>query len=67
MLLCLSMIGQTELWAQKKKKDKNSDKEKTESKEKSLINAGTLSGFKFRAIGPALTSGRISDFAVNPE
>lgn len=67
MLLCLSMLGQTELWAQKKKKDKNSDKEKTESKEKSLINSGTLSGFKFRAIGPALTSGRISDFAVNPQ
>lgn len=25
-----------------------------------------LSGLKFRSIGPALTSGRISDFAVNP-
>ncbi|MFZ5971013.1 MAG: WD40/YVTN/BNR-like repeat-containing protein [Bacteroidota bacterium] len=26
----------------------------------------SLSGLKFRSIGPALTSGRISDFAVNP-
>src|SRR5690349_2680109 len=26
----------------------------------------SLSGLKFRAIGPALTSGRIADFAVNP-
>lgn len=27
----------------------------------------SLSALKFRAIGPALTSGRISDFAVNPD
>src|SRR5688572_16511978 len=27
----------------------------------------SLSGLKFRSIGPALTSGRISDFAVNPK
>ncbi|HRX00282.1 MAG TPA: glycosyl hydrolase, partial [Cyclobacteriaceae bacterium] len=26
----------------------------------------SLSGLKFRSIGPALTSGRIADFAVNP-
>lgn len=27
----------------------------------------SLSGLKFRSVGPAITSGRISDFAVNPE
>jgi photosystem II stability/assembly factor-like uncharacterized protein len=27
----------------------------------------SLSGLKFRSIGPAFTSGRISDFAVNPD
>ena len=27
----------------------------------------TLSGLKWRSIGPALTSGRIADFAVNPQ
>ncbi len=27
----------------------------------------SLSGLKFRNIGPAVTSGRISDFAINPE
>ncbi|MEM7107756.1 MAG: glycosyl hydrolase [Bacteroidota bacterium] len=27
----------------------------------------SLSGLKFRSIGPAITSGRISDFAVNPD
>lgn len=33
----------------------------TEKKEET-----SLAGLKFRSIGPALTSGRISDFAVNP-
>ncbi|MBD3413836.1 MAG: glycosyl hydrolase [Candidatus Aminicenantes bacterium] len=33
----------------------------------SLINAATLSGLKFRSIGPAFTSGRIADFAFNPK
>lgn len=31
------------------------------------IPADVLSGLKFRSIGPAKTSGRISDFAVNPD
>ncbi|MCB1050777.1 MAG: glycosyl hydrolase [Acidobacteria bacterium] len=30
------------------------------------LTADVLSGLKFRALGPALTSGRISDFAVDP-
>lgn len=30
------------------------------------LNSGTFSNLKFRSIGPAVTSGRISDFAVNP-
>jgi len=30
------------------------------------LNASTFSGLELRCIGPALTSGRISDFAVNP-
>lgn len=29
--------------------------------------SGTLSGLAFRSIGPAVTSGRIGDFAVNPQ
>ena len=31
------------------------------------LSSGTLSGMKFRALGPAMTSGRIADIAVNPE
>ncbi len=35
-------------------------------KEKDPLVSGTFSGLKFRSIGPAFTSGRIADFAVNP-
>ena len=31
------------------------------------MSSGTFSGLKWRSIGPALMSGRIGDFAVNPE
>jgi hypothetical protein len=42
--------------------DKKGKKDKKETKYKS----STFSGLKFRNIGPALTSGRIADIAVNP-
>ncbi|MFY0625775.1 MAG: glycosyl hydrolase [Reichenbachiella sp.] len=32
-----------------------------------IIQKTNFSGLKFRSVGPALTSGRISDFAVNPD
>lgn len=67
IILCISLFCSTDVLAQKKKKDKNKEEAKTEKKDKDALNSGTLSGLKFRAIGPALTSGRISDFAVNPE
>lgn len=31
------------------------------------MNSGAFAGLAFRSIGPAVTSGRISDFAVNPK
>jgi photosystem II stability/assembly factor-like uncharacterized protein len=42
--------------------------EKPEKPEKSKpgLNADTLAGLALRALGPALTSGRIADFAVDP-
>ncbi len=46
----------------KKRTDKKS---KAETKD-TLINSSLVSGLKFRGIGPAFTSGRIGDFAVNP-
>ncbi|MEO0471765.1 MAG: glycosyl hydrolase, partial [Bacteroidota bacterium] len=48
---------------QKKKKSKSVE---SETKITSTIPASTLSGLKLRNIGPALTSGRVADFAVNP-
>ena len=35
-------------------------------KQNDTITSGQVSGLKWRSIGPAFTSGRIADFAVNP-
>lgn len=51
MAICLPAISQ---------KKSNTDESKTE------VNSSLVSGLKFRNIGPALMSGRISDIAVNP-
>ncbi len=45
-------------------KEKKRDKEEKETE--ALIDGDRLSGLKWRSIGPAMTSGRIADFAVNP-
>ncbi|OFX19774.1 MAG: glycosyl hydrolase [Bacteroidetes bacterium GWA2_31_9b] len=42
-------------------------KKEDPKKEEPTIKSELLSGLKFRNIGPAFTSGRIADFAVNPE
>lgn len=42
-------------------------KKEVPTKEKELVTSSTVSALKFRSIGPALTSGRIADFAVNPK
>ncbi len=42
-------------------------KEKDADKKSDTIKSGDVSGLKFRSIGPAFTSGRIADFAVNPK
>lgn len=48
--------------AQKSKKNK-----KAETETQDALSKLSLNTFKFRSIGPALTSGRIADLAVNPE
>lgn len=40
--------------------------QKNDKKEKDKLTSSTFSGLKFRNIGPAWNSGRIADFAVNP-
>jgi len=41
-------------------------KKKKEEKSNGWMSSSTFSGLKFRSIGPAYTSGRIADFAINP-
>ena len=42
-------------------------KNKPVEQEKDSLKSSTFSGLQFRNIGPAFTSGRIADFAVNPD
>ncbi|MFT5903492.1 MAG: photosystem II stability/assembly factor-like uncharacterized protein [Flammeovirgaceae bacterium] len=57
--LILSLFMVIGLSAQKKDKSESEE-------EKPRYEASAYSGLKFRSIGPALTSGRIADIAVNP-
>ncbi|MGB0403618.1 MAG: VPS10 domain-containing protein [Salibacteraceae bacterium] len=41
------------------------EKDDSEKKDDSKLNSGALSTFSFRAVGPALTSGRVADIAIN--
>jgi len=60
VLLALAIVfSPVELGAQKKK---SKEEEKIEG-----IDSGLLSGLKWRSIGPAMASGRVADFAVNPQ
>ncbi|MCD4696323.1 MAG: hypothetical protein K8S16_08805 [Bacteroidales bacterium] len=58
LVLVFALAFQPETSFAKKSKDKE---EKSDT-----IKSGDVSGLKFRSIGPAFTSGRIADFAVNP-
>ena len=59
-LLITLLLSSANLFAQK------GDSKKDTKKEESVIKSDLISGLKFRSIGPAYTSGRIADFAVNP-
>jgi len=61
-LIILLVLVSSVAFAQKKKKAKDSPKEET-----SLLTSSVVSGLEFRNIGPALTSGRIADFAVRED
>ena len=56
ILLIALIIFSSNAYSQKKKKEKNNPLDET-----------SVSALKWREVGPALTSGRISDLAVNPE
>ena len=59
LLLLVMLIGFSPVEAKKKK-------EKEEEK-KSELKSSLFNGLKWRSIGPAFVSGRISDFAVDPD
>ena len=46
---------------------KKEEKEKKEEEPKEFISSSLVNGLKWRSIGPAWASGRIADFAVNPD
>jgi photosystem II stability/assembly factor-like uncharacterized protein len=58
IILLAVLITSTYMLAQ------NDDDEK--DKDKSPYSSSTFNGLKFRLLGPAITSGRVTDFAVNP-
>lgn len=58
-LLIIAIMANGSLFAQKKKAKQEN--------EKYFVNSKMLSALKFRSIGPAMISGRISDLAINPE
>ncbi len=55
--LAILFVFTTSAYAQKKKAAEKAD----------TLKSSAFSGMKFRSIGPAYASGRIADFAVNPE
>ena len=59
LLLIVSLILTQETYAKEKNKDQEKEEQGIESK--------VFNGMKWRSIGPAFTSGRIADFAVNPD
>jgi len=53
--------------AQKKKENEKKEDKKDKVEKITSLNSSTYSGLKFRNIGPAYASGRIADFAINPQ
>ena len=67
LLISVFLLYGPDIFSQKTKKPKGSDELEASAKEvKTGFDTVDLSGLKFRSLGPGLTSGRISDFAVDP-
>ncbi len=64
LFLVVVFLQPSPLMGQKKKKK---EKEENAIEVKSNLEELSIPGLKFRCVGPAFTSGRISDFAVNPD
>lgn len=73
LLIAVILFSGSDAIAQKTKSQKVSAKKETSKKESSkqetksdTLKSSVFSGLKWRSIGPAFTSGRIADFAINP-
>lgn len=69
MLSMFACLGSTATAQQKDQKDQKAQaatKARQDAESKDRLVTGTFSGLRFRGIGPALTSGRIGDLAVDP-
>ena len=62
-VLLFALLFSTFTFAQESEKTE----EKENSTEKTALNSGVLSALKFRSVGPALTSGRVADMAIDPQ
>jgi len=72
LLIAVFLLSLTVSAQEKKGEPRGEKKAKTEKKVKdekkdSTMSSSLVGGLKFRSIGPAFTSGRIADFAVNPK
>ncbi len=63
LLAAVILFSGSDAIAQKSKAKKESAKQEVKS---DTLKSSTFSGLKWRSIGPAFTSGRIADFAINP-
>jgi len=64
MLIAVMLFTGSAAFAQKAKAKKETAKQETKS---DTLKSSSFGGLKWRSIGPAFTSGRIADFAVNPD
>jgi len=62
-LVILALLLHADIYAQRKGKRNTTDKDQV----KQPLDNVKLDGLKWRNVGPALTSGRVSDIAVNPK
>lgn len=65
ILVCF-VLSSTALWAQKDKKVPPPAAAPAKTEKPTVHQSSTYSALSLRSIGPAVTSGRVSDFAVNP-
>nr|WP_290941586.1 hypothetical protein [Haliscomenobacter sp.] len=65
-ILALVTLTNFALWAQKDKKVPPPAAVPAKAEKPTVHQSSTYSGLSLRSIGPAVTSGRVSDFAVNP-